>query len=1498
MAKKTIAELQVKTSGAQKAAKDLDRVGKSTENVGRAQTRLGQASASAGRSFSAQAQGLGGLVGVYAAAAANVFAITAAFEALGRAAQAEQIVRGTKTLALEIGAAGQTVLDSVQSITQGQLTVEEAAQNINIALSAGFNTEQIERLSEVSLKASRALGRNLTDAFQRVVRGAAKLEPELLDELGIFTRIDPAVESYANKIGVAASSLTNFEKRQAFVNAVLEEGEKKFGSIDTTLDTTQKKFEQLRVQLIELAIEFGQLTASVLSPLVDFFNNNLGAALLLFGGILSLVFGRAVQAIGGFVSKSIGKLSSLADFIADKAKFPLDRLTDLQKGINQPLAQGGLTGIRTAPVIGQDPAQAARFKEALEAQRSGAVSTASQLNKVNRAYKEQARLIEATGRTGTKSFAALTAAIAANNAALATGGARVLLFTKASNLLTIAVRGAAVAFSFLATAINFLFIGLAVAQLVGTLFDVDILAKIKGLFVDLSQASAELKAGLAGAVEASGRESIADFLLRIGASKEVLEDIPDLIKDINTELRNFKSDQTAAANAAAVAAGAIQMIGRSMSGTALTNRFKEELSLLQQREFRLKGLLALENAQPKKDELRIELLERLIDANNRFGQSETLLAGAADFLGLSTAEVLRLTESSISVNKELDQTVIRFLPNVNLLGKRFSDLKKEEQDVIASGTLLLKVFDDAEKSFKRGAASSETLSKKIFGLRQAIDDVRSKGGVVSKQDEDRLKSLVKQQKELKELEIIGKALVDTYGKYGQTLDKAVQTGLISEGKIAETAEEQAKNQAKFLADQAGILSGSKKQLEITKALGIEAANRNANQIQLLINAERARKDILGLAFSTLQALEKEILGRKKVLTSLKQQLELQKEQQKLQDLRAEQALQQEQFSQRIAQAQLELDIQTKGLEIAKVSQQEAQRAGENKIKDLTSELDLLQKIQGLRASIAARTAARGQTERQAGIRAAEARLQGLEAFPNLSGQGAILTARKEIADLILNNELETLKERERVAAQDAADQLAVLSKRLEINSQETENITSAITREESLRAADLSILKTRQKLDALRANAEAFQIQARRDLAARERIIAQLNIKAQEKKFELDNLQFQRQTEGIKAQAEVVNTLVAILNDKNNAFVKSVEALTDGPIDFKETVGEVNLKLGDLGKIQTQVETVQAGIISSTEQAANKTLNSSMRLFDAQDKGLSDQRQAQRELAKLEEDRIKKEANNKIAALKDERELLKEKASLLGIEITQIEQAYALRIEQINKDRDAAIAANKAVSDANARAQDRLRAAGDAITKSIQSNLVDGFLELNDALIEGTLTLSNFTDGLRSFVTNLVREIQRIFFTKTIAEPAAEFLAKGFASGFNEIFGASSTGVDTGPIGFEGTDMSGAVTSAAGGLVHMAAGGMLRDRVPALLEPGEFVVRKAAAKAAGGPALSALNATGQMAGPVSVNIQNEGTPKDAEASAPRFDGEKFVVDIVLRDLSNNGPIRKSLRAGA
>ena len=207
MARRTVAEFIGKSSGFDKVSKDVDKVSKSSDRLGRHQTRLGQASASAGREFSAQASGLGGLVAAYAGAAATIFAITAAFDALNRAARAQQTIQGVNALASAIGESGPEILAGLQEITKGQLSIVQTAELANLALSSGFSADQINNLAEISLKASRALGRDLTDSFNRLTRGVVKLEPELLDELGIFTRIEPAAEKFAASIGKTVSQL-------------------------------------------------------------------------------------------------------------------------------------------------------------------------------------------------------------------------------------------------------------------------------------------------------------------------------------------------------------------------------------------------------------------------------------------------------------------------------------------------------------------------------------------------------------------------------------------------------------------------------------------------------------------------------------------------------------------------------------------------------------------------------------------------------------------------------------------------------------------------------------------------------------------------------------------------------------------------------------------------------------------------------------------------------------------------------------------------------------------------------------------------------------------------------------------------------------------------------------------------------------------------------------------------------------------------------------------
>lgn len=265
-----------------------------SDRVGRSQTRLGQASASAGRQFAAQASGLGGLVAAYAGAAATIFAVSAAFDALSRAAQSTQTLAGLQNLATASGESADALLASVRDITKGQLTIAEAAQQINLSLSAGFDSSQIEGLANVALKASRALGRDLTDAYTRVIRGSAKLETELLDELGIYTKIDPATRAYAAAIGKNVTELTEFERRQAFVNSVIAEGERKFSSINTTIPTAAEKIAAFGTKIQDLTTIMGQLLANTLAPVADFLTNNFAGSLAAVSALLILISKTAV----------------------------------------------------------------------------------------------------------------------------------------------------------------------------------------------------------------------------------------------------------------------------------------------------------------------------------------------------------------------------------------------------------------------------------------------------------------------------------------------------------------------------------------------------------------------------------------------------------------------------------------------------------------------------------------------------------------------------------------------------------------------------------------------------------------------------------------------------------------------------------------------------------------------------------------------------------------------------------------------------------------------------------------------------------------------------------------------------------------------------------------------------------------------------------------------------------------------------------------------------
>ena len=232
----------------------------------------------AGRDFSKQSRELGGLVRLYATYAATLYATEAAFRALSQAMDTTNMIEGLNQLGAVSGVAMGGLAKRFSEASGGAISLRESMEATAKAVSSGLSQAQFLKLGEVAKRASQALGVNMSDAVSRLTRGITKLEPELLDELGIFTKLGKATEDYARLIGKPVSALTDFEKRQAFANAVLEEGARKFGQIQIETNPYDKLLATLK-NVSQAGLE---IINTVLAPFAKLLSNNTG---LLVGAV-------------------------------------------------------------------------------------------------------------------------------------------------------------------------------------------------------------------------------------------------------------------------------------------------------------------------------------------------------------------------------------------------------------------------------------------------------------------------------------------------------------------------------------------------------------------------------------------------------------------------------------------------------------------------------------------------------------------------------------------------------------------------------------------------------------------------------------------------------------------------------------------------------------------------------------------------------------------------------------------------------------------------------------------------------------------------------------------------------------------------------------------------------------------------------------------------------------------------------------------------------------
>jgi len=1139
--------------------------------------------------------------------------------------------------------------------------------------------------------------------------------------------------------------------------------------------------------------------------------------------------------------------------------------------------------------------------------------------------------------------------------ALKQAGTKAKLFTKGSILMAAGLNKLKTVANFAASAMNKLFFIIGAIQLIGDIFGVDILKAIKDHFVDTSQAAADFKDGMLGAMTAAagGVELLNSKLKELGANKDQIAGFAttyeNVVATVNSSAnsaitRNINritldmNDAAASANSLAYSA-AINSNNLSTRDNA-GNLAKEAGAKARQAFIPMLNaaravspvLMQIEAARARiadnvdsinvtKDlevaaNLKIEnlALQTYITSLEKYGGVLDSFAGRiATLTGLSAIDVFAVLDSKklqvINEQLELFGGLVARVGDNGVIS--FDSLTESQKKLVKAWFVGTSTMNKLSDAYYAGATTADKMSAAISGARsQLLDQIAAvKDNITANINNgmsidqavhvydnytaslrESIAANVVLRDKLAATENIFKNITKTFSKGINALNTLTYGGLInSTGNFAKSSKEILANQVSLLGS---ILDRTRESFRLQEA----GAKLDANQVAEAEVYSTTLKAIVGRQVNSIKSLNDIVTKEKEHTRQLEQQLALQKQAHSLENLTNYYAKLETISANNLTHMQATNDLATSRLSTDQqrvdLIRQEAQAS-----------IDLA-KNKKLDPSVVA--------NRQSAIANEISSLT--IGISNPSVRAAAEDYSNIVVSAMNSQNHDTIAAQKELIATDANSKKTFIDAQLAIFDAESKNIAARGLAEVVKKEHEIAIIRAKKALDIAKIRADE----------ANNRIAASI---------------VEEQIKGYTSFAKGVDGFSKSVKDLGNVL----QSYIDADPRLKGNISKVTPT-----SISTQVAT--AGASATTALDASRT---------AQANSINAQITAINENAATKIANIQEQINGTITGSADTYRARVEKRARLELKLQEIQDSAA---------NSTAALADTLGGSGGSGGSTGLSSAMKKV-KSLFDNIEGAFnsalMGLNDLIFYGQ-------GDFRSIMSNLFKTIQQDFFKSTIADPTAKFLtnsvgklfgvkrgidsvtlvngavpvtsaentgpfnlfgkrAKGdktllesligkdssigkffakvfgkegfFANlfkGIGGLFGGKSTG-GGGILSFIGKfigSLFGIGKKASGGVIQkFAGGGAVRDRIPLLAEPGEFMLRKPIAKALGAPALQELNATGNISshGNVQVNVVNNGTPQEATASAPKFDGKKWIIDIVTKDIANNGPIKQSIR---
>ena len=248
---------------------------------------------------------------------------SAAFELGKIGATAERTQASFASMAAGVGSSGDEMLAAMQQATAGTVSNSQLmlAANRAMVLGVSDNADEMARLMAAAIERGRALGVSASQAVSDVITGIGRMSPQILDNLGIVGATK-AIDDYAKSLGKTSEQLTDVERKQALVNAVLAGA-----SGPAVVDDAAASFERM-----DAAIQNAKEALGILfSPAIAAIAENIAAA--------TIMATDAMQAQADASAKTLSIREKVAGTLADARLAGVDDPSMQYRILNDALAE-------------------------------------------------------------------------------------------------------------------------------------------------------------------------------------------------------------------------------------------------------------------------------------------------------------------------------------------------------------------------------------------------------------------------------------------------------------------------------------------------------------------------------------------------------------------------------------------------------------------------------------------------------------------------------------------------------------------------------------------------------------------------------------------------------------------------------------------------------------------------------------------------------------------------------------------------------------------------------------------------------------------------------------------------------------------------------------------------------------------------------------------------------------------------------------------------------